>query len=414
MSITFEKLIEKLKNNICYNGELTDFIRRVGFNKNPTHKKDFCVALAKNKSISSLRIECAFENEDFVPLAEAIKQNRHITKITLGHMNNERIKVISDALIQNTSIREIHLHLDYIGFKGAVALGNIITQNPRISIVHLDFNDKIESDIAVTLSKAISQNLNLNNIDFFFHSISVEDFKCITSALASHKTLTHLKLNWQVLGKENEQYTRELLESFVQGKCPKIQIESDETNPKGAKVVADLILKNKSITKLELGCHFDVEGLIIVAKALKENETLKEISFPSYPSKYKSEKVMKEIQQILQYNASRKYRLAFSLGFHPRCGKDSSVYSLSMNKIFSYDPVKLIFSMVGYGSASSSEQSTETSPVLLLSNALAQVPIIRGLPERLLPIITEYAVEDSSTITHDEPDEKESFIFNSR
>lgn len=219
-----------------------------------------------------------------VGISDPISHHNGLETLNLADtkMGDEGVKAITGALARNYGLRQLDLANNVVSDGAAVAglcslllergskgklnrlsmpsnknsavwmkiLTSGLTED-RIGLRHLSLSEnKMGSESMAALAEALSTNSMLTDLDLSHCAIGLEGIKALVSGLSKNNCITNLSLYWNPLGVE------------------------------GMKAVAGLLssAKGRRIASLNVGrTKLGQEGLIIIAKALAGNSTLKEL-----------------------------------------------------------------------------------------------------------------------------------------
>jgi hypothetical protein len=123
-----------------------------------TQLETFYQALERNTNVQELFFSLGFIN-DCIPMAQVLKQNTTLQKLTLKHnsIGNHGAKMLADSLKQNTTLRSLHLLCNLIEDEGATALADALEQNKMLTDLSLSSN-RVKDRGAQALGKSLKHN----------------------------------------------------------------------------------------------------------------------------------------------------------------------------------------------------------------------------------------------------------------
>lgn len=145
-----------------------------------------------NYNISKLIItECKFDNQSIKILSDALKENKSLrilnieeNKIGLG------VKYIAEALKDNRSLQELNLNGNSICYEGAKSIAEALKENKSLRVLNI-CNNNIESG-SIFIGEALENNIPLIELNISNNNIGIEGGKSIGNALSNNTNLKTL------------------------------------------------------------------------------------------------------------------------------------------------------------------------------------------------------------------------------
>jgi len=244
-SVSRKKYSRKNKINKMSGGErLQSFIERIKKN-NDTSPTEFNI----NKCCDNTW----FANYDIFDLIDAIAKNNtlkslnlsRVSKSSIDVINSYNLQILAEALKQNktlTKLTTLIISSNYISDEGAKAIAEVLENN--ITLTSLDMNgNNITDEGAKAIAEALKKNTTLTTLNIKHNDFGIEGIKALADMLKHNSTLTILDMNFNNI--------------------------SDEE----AKVIAGALEKNKTLTSLNISHNkIGIEGVTELVKALENNK----------------------------------------------------------------------------------------------------------------------------------------------
>ena len=215
------------------------------------------------------------DNGSVIYIADIIKLNRKITRLTIKHFNfqSDGTLILADALLSNSTITNLELSYNSISGDGVIKLFKNLKTNKTLKQLDLQGNN-IEGNEIEHLADALKENdtlthLNISsqtwpgfgNIGPFLLAIALESNNTLTTLNLAHNNFSDVSELANAL-KENNTLTE-------------LNLENNKIRDKGAIELADALKSNKTLTALNLkNANIKDSGVSALADALKSNKTL--------------------------------------------------------------------------------------------------------------------------------------------
>ncbi|MCB1117028.1 MAG: hypothetical protein KDK50_00450 [Chlamydiia bacterium] len=167
--------------------------------------------------------------------------------LQLKNLSDSAIKAVVRLIQIQKELKKLHLHINKIGCKGAIALAEALNESPKLNYLDLSKN-QIGDDGAIAIANSLRSNKTLTTLMLKDNNIGDVGAIAIADALKTNKKLNIL---------------------YLQG---------NHITDQSAQAFADCIAVNKRLKKIRINRNdMTEEGGLTISKALKSNRTLREM-----------------------------------------------------------------------------------------------------------------------------------------
>lgn len=148
----------------------------------PATTQAFAGLLKKNTHLKKIRIKC--DNEGAIALAEALKENKSLTKLDLSlcEIEDEGAIALARALEENKSLTKLDLSHCEIGDEGAKAIAEALEENSSLRELDLSCNNERTKKALSYFCRAFKFNKTLEKLNIYNDNIkSYVDAKYLRS-----------------------------------------------------------------------------------------------------------------------------------------------------------------------------------------------------------------------------------------
>ena len=219
--------------------------------------------------------ECKREQSNFhVKLARVFGsglefQTAHFNATTLGKVH---IAPLAEAMKVNTTLRQLRLDGNNIGYAGAASLAEAMKVNKTLTQLVL-WNNDIGAAGAASLAEAIKFNTTLTQLHLDRNNIGDAGAAFLAEAMKVNRTLTKLPLLNNNIGAAGAASLAEALK--VNTKLTNLTMSRNNIGAVGAASLAEAMKVNTTLTQLSLSNNnIGDAGVASLADAMKVNKTL--------------------------------------------------------------------------------------------------------------------------------------------
>lgn len=184
-----------------------------------------------------------------------------------------KLKIIADALAQNTTLLSLALDFNYFGDEGAVVISKALQNNhSRLIFLSLSGNE-IGNEGIRAIAEALKTNTTLEGLEVHRNDIDAQGAQYMADALLHNTTLKKLTMFLNRLGSDGVQMIAQSL--YTNTTLQDLDLTRTDCENMGALALGKALQHNASIQTLLLyGNYIDAEGIPEIAEALKQNTTL--------------------------------------------------------------------------------------------------------------------------------------------
>ncbi|KAL9965540.1 hypothetical protein ACROYT_G029354 [Oculina patagonica] len=207
-------------------------------------------------------------------LAEALKKNTSLTELNLSGNNigDAGANGLAEALQKNTSLTELNLSVNNIGYQGANGLAEALKKNTSLTELNLSGND-IGDAGATGLAEALQNNTSLTELNLSDNNIGDAGATGLAEALQNNTSLTELYLSDNNIGDAGAAGLAEALQNNTS--LTELNLSDNNIGDAGAAGLAEALQNNTSLTELNLSRNnIGDQGANGLAEALKKNKSL--------------------------------------------------------------------------------------------------------------------------------------------
>lgn len=278
VKLLFEQNIAKVSEN---DPELVEF----GFlldKKNPTNQIKLVIeAMKYNTNVKHL-IMCTlyiskFEVETAILLADFIKSNKTITKLSLPYckLTEENAKYLANAFLENDTIETLIMYYCELDAHVLQYFTDALKFNKSIKMI--DWSDNKLGDVGMDhICELLKVNTNIN--EFKLQKIGIKSVKNLAEALKINHTLKILDLsnNGGVGFIDSNEYSC-LFETLKYNKgLEKLKIQFGVTN-ESMLILADTLIVNRTLKEIKIDSDLDQPTIDYLIEAININESLHEL-----------------------------------------------------------------------------------------------------------------------------------------
>lgn len=221
---------------------------------------------------------------EFDALAEALKRNATLKKITLGCDGLLPVEDLADMLADNRGLLHLDAYDVRVGTEQALVLARALETNATLRVLKLRVSG-IRDEQVCAFAGALRKNRSLEELHLQSNLIGGEGVAAIAEALKHNNTLTTLSLAFNECGS-----------------C-------------GATALAAALEQNNALRSLDMhGCAVTFEGVADLARALKTNTALETVClYGIWLEDDEKKKACKEMVEAIKCNPSLKRLQMFSV-----------------------------------------------------------------------------------------------------
>jgi Ran GTPase-activating protein (RanGAP) involved in mRNA processing and transport len=232
-------------------------------------------ALEKNNNVRELRITNAeFNDEDVSSMVNLIKDNVNITKLILfcNNFSKEGVTKITKALEKNKSITFLAFEDTEFGEQDAVCFNKFIKDNKSLSFLQFDYDGFRDKD-KETLTNTLIKNTFIKELNVTSSS-NIEEY--IVKLLKKNATIEAIGTSSTI----NDAGIKKIAKALKENKTIKdIELCGVGISNKGLKYITEALKGSKTIEEINLSENeIDAEGAKYIAEILRETETLQRLN----------------------------------------------------------------------------------------------------------------------------------------
>ncbi|CAF2130151.1 unnamed protein product [Rotaria magnacalcarata] len=209
-------------------------------------------ALKENTVATKLDLsQCKIDDQGIQRLADALRLNKTLKLLYLhkNQINDYGTQYLAESLTYNKTLTKLDLSQNIITDQGIQSLSNMLQQNRTLTILHLSQN-QIRDQGAQYLANALRQNHTLKTLHLSQNLIADQGAQHLANALTQNKTLTTLNLYWNDIGDLGA-------ESFVHtlqtnNNLHTLLLSRNRIGNDSAKQFIDVLKQNTTLTALSL------------------------------------------------------------------------------------------------------------------------------------------------------------------
>lgn len=364
--LSTQDMIDSVKNNTFTNKMAADFFLMYNYSENQF--QDFSEALKNNQSLSSMLIyETRRRGIRGIKVAQALadvlKYNTCLKSLAIDAINigPAGIKAISSALVQNRSLLHLEIRWEELGVEGIKALTPGLTQNQTLQGLHL-FNDSLGCKEAQELALILEKNNSITELNLGTNNIADAGIKALAMVLQFKPKLIRLSFSFNQMGDDGIQSLSIFLNNHRGIEFLNLY-NNKFNNIHTAEMLAAALLNNRNLNTLKLCLDgLNCEGIEILANALLQHPTLKDLSIDVGIFNYEQKKRIEEIMtSILQHNRIlRKLSVndrpllaeAFSHNQPEYIANEGFEILSTVGPLLTPGPISVLFSYIGYSEKS--------------------------------------------------------------
>ena len=218
----------------------------------------------------SFFLGCLSEHES---LACTLGEHLHFSYLKLDEeISKYEVVSLSKALSVNSSLTNLDLSDNTVGDSGAVSLSQALAVNSSLTNLDLTRNS-IRDFGAASLSQALSVNSSLTNLDLSGNDIGYAGAASLSQALAVNSSLTHLNLRGNCIGFSGAASLSQSL--AVNSSLTNLYLGWNNIGDSGAVSLSQALADNSTLTNLDLSVNsIGDSGAVSLSQALAANSTL--------------------------------------------------------------------------------------------------------------------------------------------
>ena len=211
---------------------------------------------------------------DAAVLAVALETNTTLTNLNLAHNNLgfAGAESLATALQTNTTLTNLDLSWNNLGPAGAELLATALKTNTTLTNLNLSRN-KLGPAGAESLAKALKTNTTLTNLDLSGNTLGPASAESLVKALKISSTLANVNLSDNNLGPTVAESLATALKTNTT--LTNLNLSVNNLGPAGAESLVTALKTNTTLTNLDLsGNNLGFASAESLATALKTNTTL--------------------------------------------------------------------------------------------------------------------------------------------
>ena len=211
---------------------------------------------------------------DAAVLAVALETNTTLTNLNLAHNNLgfAGAESLATALQTNTTLTNLDLSWNNLGPAGAELLATALKTNTTLTNLNLSRN-KLGPAGAESLAKALKTNTTLTNLDLSGNTLGPASAESLVKALKISSTLANVNLSDNNLGPTVAESLATALKTNTS--LTNLNLSVNNLGPAGAESLVTALKTNTTLTNLDLsGNNLGFASAESLATALKTNTTL--------------------------------------------------------------------------------------------------------------------------------------------
>ena len=228
--------------------------------------------------------ECKIENSYFhIELAHYFGTCLELQELDLADNNLYELEGIGDAdaavlavaLETNTTLTNLNLAHNNLGFAGAESLAAALKTNTTLTNLDLSWNNLGPAG-AELLATALKTNTTLTNLNLSRSKLGPAGAESLAKALKTNTTLTNLDLSGNNLGPASAESLATALN--ISSTLRNVNLSDNNVGPTVAESLATALKTNTSLTNLNLSVNnLGSAGTESLSTALKTNTTLRNL-----------------------------------------------------------------------------------------------------------------------------------------
>ncbi len=249
-----------------------------------------CLDLSRTFSGASLR------PDHIKVLVEFLKVNKTVTSLNLNYnyeIGDEGAAYLVELLKNNRTLRELHLSRcveakwsndPFPPLSGAVMIIETLATNNILQVLDLSGNDleHLPSVMAQRFYVALANNETLIELNLAGNHIANGHYHDLAAVLKNNQTLKTLNLDGNSLGYKMKYIAEPLKEH---SSLTTLSLVYNQIADADADSIAEIVKANTGLVVLDLSDNtqdFTNKGLLLIADALKSNDSLTEIKLSNY------------------------------------------------------------------------------------------------------------------------------------
>ena len=211
---------------------------------------------------------------DAAVLAVALETNTTLTNLNLAHNNLgfAGAQSLATALQTNTTLTNLDLSWNNLGPAGAELLATALKTNTTLTNLNLSRN-KLGPAGAESLAKALETNTTLTNLDLSGNNLGPASAESLATALKISSTLANVNLSDNNLGPTVAESLATALKTNTS--LTNLNLSVNNLGPASAESLVTALKTNTTLTNLDLsGNNLGFASAESLATALKTNTTL--------------------------------------------------------------------------------------------------------------------------------------------
>ena len=215
---------------------------------------------------------------DAAVLAVALETNTTLTNLNLAHNNLgfAGAESLATALQTNTTLTNLDLSWNNLGPAGAELLATALKTNTTLTNLNLSRN-KLGPAGAESLAKALKTNTTLTNLDLSGNTLGPASAESLVKALKISSTLANVNLSDNNLGPTVAESLATALKTNTS--LTNLNLSVNNLGPAGAESLVTALKTNTTLTNLDLsGNNLGFASAESLATALKTNTTLRNLN----------------------------------------------------------------------------------------------------------------------------------------
>lgn len=262
-------------------------------------------SIKSNHHLHSLKLLHINMNEEIAQiLAETLKGHRSLSSLTLSncHLDAKGLPFIADALKNHSILARLSLSSNQLKIEGAQLIAEILKENKYLTSLDLSSND-IGIEGAEALITSLKENPHLTHLNLAFNHLEAKGATLITQLLKENSYLLSLDISHNNIGVEG---TKAIAEELKKNQSLAfLNLSNNQLGVEGANMIADALKENQHLVYLRLyNNHIQDEGVSILIEALKRNKSLLSMDNIDFMDVMDgiSRQLRQEIKTLLQQN----------------------------------------------------------------------------------------------------------------
>ena len=218
-----------------------------------------------------------------VTIAVALKVNKTLERVSVRdtHILAAGCRIILKSLHYNTTLKELDLSYNWLGYHGSRAAHELLLQNQSLTGL-ICSGDKITDRCAHYWAKIVRTTKSLRKLDLSYNELGDEAGKKLGPAIAENDTLEELSLKWNQLRQDGAlSIARSLIRN---GRLKDLDLSWNGFADNGAAAVGRALKKNSTLESLNLRHNrISENGAKLLAQGIEVNSKLKHLQVGSNP-----------------------------------------------------------------------------------------------------------------------------------